>query len=470
MQREPPQPIAELLRPEALPAEGALLVACSGGLDSMALADAVACIAPERLRVAIVDHQLHPLSRRHAEEVVAYWRARQIPAWHLKAERALISAGAGPEDGARRARYAALAALMTAEGFPALLTAHHASDQAETLLMRLGDGAGLRGLRGILPHTIQRWRPWLALPREEIECFVRARGLPHWDDPTNESDRFQRNRHRALLADLEHAQSGWIQGAVQSARLLSEADEALSFLLRERLAKSLSSFAELILFQLERGSVPDGLVRLLLRHSLELTYLRWGKGEERRVRGHVERLISLWRGDKRRRLQLPQGLFAEGGRGRVLFSPRLTQSPLEDIKIHEPGRYLWGPWELNLIFSTGEVRSDSKERLGQWDERSGARALENETLLAASLCQWPITVRLPHTGERFHPLGAPGGKRVSRLWSDRGVPLLLRERLPLLSDGRGPLWLPFCRLHEGREITGSPGEALLKLQLRARSD
>ncbi|NNF94866.1 MAG: tRNA lysidine(34) synthetase TilS, partial [Altererythrobacter sp.] len=133
---------------------------------------------------------------------------------------------------AREARYAALEHWVSDRGLAAIMTAHHADDQAETLLMRLNRGSGVAGLAGVRAdqHT-EHWtmrivRPLLGFRRAELESVVSAAGLQAVKDPSNQDDRFDRVRIRLALADAD-----WIDplAVAQSAQHLADANEALDY-------------------------------------------------------------------------------------------------------------------------------------------------------------------------------------------------------------------------------------------------
>jgi tRNA(Ile)-lysidine synthase len=218
---------------------GAVGVACSGGADSMALAHAV--IAARRGRDVVVVHVDHGLRAESAAVAagVSAWAEEQGAA--IEVRRVTVDGGASVEDAARRARYAALDAVIDARGLAAMLTAHTARDQAETVLMRVLRGTGPAGLGGIPRRRARYVRPLLAVPRAATEAYVAGHRLPTWADPMNDDPRFARARLRALwpglaaenpgldeaLARLASAAGEWtevIDAAVAAAQLRDELD------------------------------------------------------------------------------------------------------------------------------------------------------------------------------------------------------------------------------------------------------
>lgn len=200
----PADPVDALLAALAAWPAGDLALSVSGGLDSMVLLDTVAAtrgIHGRRVRVLHVDHGLHPDSARWADQVVATAEAFDVPVTTLHVE-VDIGSGEGLEAAARRARYDALASWLAPGEI--LLTAHHANDQAETVLLRLMRGAGVEGLAAIRPLRpfARGWlgRPWLAVPRAAILARAEECALDWIDDPANERIEHDRNfiRHEIL--------------------------------------------------------------------------------------------------------------------------------------------------------------------------------------------------------------------------------------------------------------------------------
>ncbi|MEE2690653.1 MAG: tRNA lysidine(34) synthetase TilS [Pseudomonadota bacterium] len=199
-------------RLDGLAAPRRYAVAVSGGRDSMALMRLAAVDAKAGADVVAltVDHGLRDGSRAEAEQTGRWARAAGLD------HRILVWEGdkpsAGKQEAARRARYLLLASEAERLGFPAILAAHTADDQAETVFMRLARGAGPQGLSGMAPVSriaagpgapLALLRPFLDATREETGATCAAFGQPYADDPSNDDPAYERVRARALLAALE---------------------------------------------------------------------------------------------------------------------------------------------------------------------------------------------------------------------------------------------------------------------------
>lgn len=177
-------------------------LACSGGRDSLALAEVCHQLyqqgqLPFLPQLLHIDHGLQAQSVRWGEQVAEWAATRQMPCQVIRVTVAgnlnddHDADAMASEAAAREARYVAMMAVMRQEDV--LMLAHHADDQAETVLMRLFKGAGVKGLSGMQPwrkkmvgkQSIYLWRPWLNLSRAVISEYVVKEKLPYVDDPTN---------------------------------------------------------------------------------------------------------------------------------------------------------------------------------------------------------------------------------------------------------------------------------------------
>jgi tRNA(Ile)-lysidine synthase len=197
-------------------------LAVSGGPDSLALLLLAHATLPQ-LAVATVDHGLRKNGADEARFVADLCEELGIPI-------AILTLGP-PTRGnvsvwARHQRYGALVQWMEDKGISQLMTAHHADDQLETMIMRLNRGSGVAGLAGVRAKRDGLIRPLLGWRKTELEALVRDAGISPVDDPTNRDDRFDRARLRKALAGAD-----WLDpvAASRSAAALAEAEAALAW-------------------------------------------------------------------------------------------------------------------------------------------------------------------------------------------------------------------------------------------------
>jgi tRNA(Ile)-lysidine synthase len=218
--------LAPLVAPETT-----IGLAVSGGPDSLALLLLAAEARPLRVEAATVDHALRPESRAEAEMVARVCERLGVPHRILTATWA-DKPGTAVQERARRMRYRLLGEWARERGIDALLTAHHLDDQAETFMMRLARGAGVKGLAGMRRVTrasagaIAVVRPLLGWRHCELEAVCAAAGIEAVQDPSNEDEQFERVRMRKALGMAD-----WLDSAAvaESADHLAEADGALGW-------------------------------------------------------------------------------------------------------------------------------------------------------------------------------------------------------------------------------------------------
>ncbi|SCL39969.1 tRNA(Ile)-lysidine synthase [Micromonospora pallida] len=228
------------------PGPGPVLVACSGGADSLALAAATAFVAPRLGRPAglvTVDHGLQAGSAERAA-AVARW-AEQTGFAPVEAVRVHVAGRpGGPEGAARDARYQALAEAGRRYGASAVLTGHTRDDQAETVLLALARGAGPRGLAGMPSRRdlagVPLLRPFLDVTREQTRTACAVLGLTPWEDPHNVDPSYARARVRSdvlpvLVAALGR---GVLDNLARTARLVAADAAVLDDLAADALAKA----------------------------------------------------------------------------------------------------------------------------------------------------------------------------------------------------------------------------------------
>jgi len=265
---------------------GWIAVAVSGGPDSLALLLLAEAARPGMITAATVDHGLRPEAAAEAAMVSDTCQALCIP--HATLRVTVADDPAGVQAAARKARYAALGAWAAREDIVALATAHHADDQAETVLMRLARGAGLGGLAGIRrsrPFTevpgVILIRPLLDWTKAELEELIAAAGIEPVRDPSNADPRYDRTRARALLA------GGWPEAArvAAAAGHLAESEEALAWIAQRLADERVQTEGETATLDI------SGLPRELRRRLLLATFTQLAPDVE--VRGDaVDRLLQ----------------------------------------------------------------------------------------------------------------------------------------------------------------------------------
>jgi len=296
-----------------------VLVAISGGADSLALAHALS-IEAKPLAITVlgitVDHQLQPGSKAQAENVVNQLSAINLNCFVKKVE---VNIKDGLEASARTARYKALNEMALSENAVAVFLGHTQDDQAETVLLGLARGSGTRSLSGMAAHTGIYVRPFLELTRETTENYCKESDLSFWKDPHNEDLQFARVRVRVqALPILEKTIGPGISEALaRSSHLLREDADALDhWAQREALQLDL---ADLECAHLE--AMPKAIRTRVLRMAIYAQGAPSGSVTAEHV-SVIEALITAWSGQGA--TNLPGGVKVERISGRLSLS---TQRP-----------------------------------------------------------------------------------------------------------------------------------------------
>ncbi|MFC9809313.1 tRNA lysidine(34) synthetase TilS [Streptomyces griseoaurantiacus] len=276
-----------------------VLVACSGGADSMALASALAFEAPRlgiRAGGVTVDHGLQAGSDQRAEEVAERLRALGLD----PVESIAVSVGrdGGPEAAARDARYAALDAAADRHGATAVLLGHTRDDQAETVLLGLARGSGIRSLSGMaaVSGAAGRYRrPFLRLDRQTARTACMAQSLPVWDDPHNADPAYTRSRlrHEGLPALEKALGKGVVEALARTAQLSRDDADALDAWAREAERGVRDESGRLECAKLD--VLPPAVRRRILRRAVLDAGAPGGSLFARHIE-EIDRLVTAWRG------------------------------------------------------------------------------------------------------------------------------------------------------------------------------
>ncbi len=439
-----------------------VVVAVSGGADSLCLLQALYVLQSHhggRLHVAHLDHRFRgEESAAEARQVAALARALGLPATVevMDVPALMEREHRSAEEAGRRARYRFLSGLSVSLGASAIALGHTADDQVETVLMHLLRGSGPAGLRGMRPVSspapwmteglalstpLRLVRPLLELSRSETEAYCAAWGLQPVRDRWNEEVRFLRVRlRRQVIPLLEELNPRFREAILRLAQLAAWEEEDLLSLLEERSPALAGEEGRVVRFPLAgwRG-LPRTLRLLALRRAVE------------RVRGHLEdlgweALVAAGRLDEAAvgaTVALVEDVVARRGYEEIAVgrAEELEEvSPWPDLGEKEIPVLLQGRTELpgGHALVAEEVRSE--EVLRTADPR--------EVWVDAEACGWHLWLRHRRPGDRFHPLGLGGEKKLQDFFVDEKVPRALRRRVPLLVSPQGIVWVVGYRLDE----------------------
>ena len=449
--------VAQFMKSHGLLEKGQhVVVACSGGADSLALLDVLLALQKAWQIAITVAHFEHGIRGEEALAdaafVESFARARGVPFRLGSADvpRLAREAGMSLELAARKARYAFLWDTVSEAGADALATAHHADDQAETVLMRILRGTGTEGLAAMRARSGRLVRPLLAVTRREIESYCAARDLSPRHDATNDCADCTRNALRLeILPYLRRLANPAVSRALcQLADVAAAESDCLEDLL-DTAWEGLSA-GEGKLLRAPFLALPLALQRRALRRLW-----REAREEQDLAFSHVEALRTLFViGETGSEQSLPHGRQARVSYGRLQILPQgpAAKGALPPpARVRVPGVTEWGTWRL-----TARVLPAPP-----------AAAKPNEFYFAApppaSLC-----LRGRAAGDYIQL--AAGRKKLKDVLIDDKIPREERAGLPLLASGGEVLWIAGRRRSAAYSPKGKGSVVYCRIESREDDD
>lgn len=414
-----------------------VVVACSGGVDSLAALLLVWAHFPElrgRLTVAHFNHRTRPecVAEEKFVAAVATSLGEKFSGGIRIGEE--ISSALSEAD-LRQARLDFLRATLVTAQSKILVQGHQAEDVAETLLMRLGRGSGTAGLAA--PRPVQRFssgeifvRPLLSVRKEILQEAMRAAGLPWCEDGSNARPDFLRNRIRQTVFPAWQVAQGEsvLDGALRSRRLLAEDDAALESwvdLLWEKIAEENGAYCWAVLHGLPVAVQRRALWRIFLRHAVSLS-----------AEAVEILLVAL--------AAAQPGRWSAGGNGWLVFDGKVLHWAAEEIftgngsGVLVPGGALAWPDGGWLCCAEG----NPLDAVTWATLVAGEISPEQQVFLCQTAVREKMTVRFWRAGDAYQPLGAPGRRKLSDLFIDKKIPETERCFRPVVCDADGILWVP----------------------------
>ncbi|HWG52225.1 MAG TPA: tRNA lysidine(34) synthetase TilS [Gemmatimonadaceae bacterium] len=418
----------------AMPGVARLVLAVSGGVDSMVLLDAVSRVCPERVAcVATFDHGSGPWATQAADQVEARATVLGFPV-----ARGRAVGHPGSEAAMRDARWHFLHAVAR-DHHARVATAHTRDDQVETVFLRALRGAGARGLAALFaPSDVVR--PLLSLARSDIARYARARQLAWIEDPSNASRRFLRNRVRLdLLPACNRVRPGLsdelLDLAARAAALRRELDDVVGSALQPAR---------------EGDSVVVARTRLagydapMLRLIWPVLAAQLGIAMDRRGTERAAQFTTQERAGGRIQLSGGYEIVRQGDRLRLRHQHTHveadTESTLRDGTVFAGFRFR----------RTRSRNPFPKRAPSLWEASFSAEAA--------------LTVRGWHPGDRMTPAGARGPRRIKGLLRDAGVDAASRTGWPVVLSGEEIVWVPGVRRGEAATVRSGRPEVLFRCE------
>jgi tRNA(Ile)-lysidine synthase len=402
---------------------GRALVAVSAGPDSVVLLDLLVRtrdVHHLELVVAHLDHGIHPDSGRVADQVRELATAYALP---FEGGRLRLGSEVA-ETVARRERYAWLQAALLRSGARYILTAHHADDQVETVLMRVLRGSGPAGLAGMAAIQGRLVRPLLPFAGAELRTYLKEAGLHAWLDPANADPRHLRSwirtdvlpRLRERLTDVDSQLERVAAQAARDRAAWNAVLDALPSLDLQVESEAISVAGSTL------AGYDSALAEVVVLAAARRAGCRLGPSR-------IGRIFQLLKsGGSGERVPLGAGWMAELTFGRLrIAAEKSGPGGVAWVLEGERGERRWGRWRFRWELATAPARQD---RIG----------------LSAWFAPDALTVRSWLPGERLKPLGGTGRRLVVRCFQEVRVPRSRRGSWPVLAQNDHVLWIPgVCR-------------------------
>ncbi|MEA3467025.1 MAG: tRNA lysidine(34) synthetase TilS [Thermodesulfobacteriota bacterium] len=406
-----------------------VIIGVSGGADSICLLHILSVLFPSSKRIAVyVDHGLRPhetkaeklLVQEQAELCSAHFETVTVD---VQQEKKLKNCSL--EEAARNLRYQALEGLRIKFRAPSIAVGHTADDQAEEILLRLIRGTGSSGLSGMNQQRGLIIRPLLHEKKETLLTYLQEQNIPFCEDSSNLDTNFLRNKIRLdLLPKLENEYNKSMrQTLLQTAAILTEEDKLLSELTKNCFHKHVYQETETLSLDLRSFALEALAIKRRIMEKICWTL------DSRPSFKKIESLLVLAASQKQTEIHLAGGLRAVRQNNTIFFhrpsrkkgyrGPGIIQKTFSPITIPCPGTYPVPELAQQLKITKVEFSPDLLKT-------------SDHLIVDATNIRFPLLLRHHKAGESFHPLGAPGRKKISRFFSDQKISLSKRDSFPLL--------------------------------------
>lgn len=467
----------KIIRQEKLIQTGdRIITGVSGGPDSLALLHVLARLTPDlniTQAAVYVNHGLRPdetLEEQRHVKAAANSLGVDFFTANVNVKELAAKQKISIEHAARLLRYDFFEKTAEEWGATKIAVAHTADDQAEEILLRLIRGTARKGLSGMKTMRDGRIiRPFLCFPKSSLLEYLEKNSITFLLDSSNTENIYLRNRIRNnLLPYLAQEYNPDIrQTLLRTANILQDEEEFLENII-------MSVFKEIV----SNEPSPPGAIKTHTHQQgesgtqeISLNLERF-KGEPRAIQRRllekccwemdcaarsrqIEHLLGLViKSESAGNLHLPDGLrvtknkdvlYFNYPRGRGSFRGNIspvTETALPETTIPEPGIFEFPQLGKKLVV---EYVNESEANF-----KKASRPGEH---LDSFLFSFPLTLRGPMPGDRFHPLGAPGSKKVSDFLSDRKIPRYIRDQVPVLCTGEAIIALPGLRIDQRYRVT-----------------
>lgn len=416
--------VLQYIREQSLITSGDLvIVGVSGGPDSMALMHILSQLRLQlnfQLVVAHLNHGLRPEAAAEEKFVRDYCQTVPLPFYSRQVDvQEMATRGKKSlEEAGRDCRYQYFAELAAELGATRISTAHHRDDNAETVLLNIIRGSGIKGLRGIRPINGIIIRPLLCLTKNEIESYLAENSIKYCIDLSNYSTDYLRNRIRHNLLPLlqQDYNPRIVDGLNQLADIAGTENDAME--------TQTAYFWEELIMKQETDEIILDAHRILDLHRayqrrIIMKALSVMQGENSWDATDVKLVTNLLsKPGSSRRLQLKQGLYVKKVYGQIIFTRKLSEKTHFHYKVTVPGQV--------YIKETGITYSF------QLLQREDFKPQADDLYLDYDKIKGHLYLRSRQPGDVFSPRGMQGTKKIKDFFIDLKVPQAQRDQVPLL--------------------------------------
>jgi len=457
-----------------------VLLAVSGGADSIALLYAICALKAENvlsaeLICAHINHQLRG-AEADLDEVFVIAEAAKLKlaviTRRVDVREFARSNKLSIETAARKLRIENLLDIAKANNCDAIGTAHQKNDNAETILQRLSRGTAFRGLGGIWPrrvfdNNISFVRPLLCVGRDEITEYLKKRNLKWRDDYTNVDCSYRRNfiRHR-LIPELQQQCSSSV---VEQLFDLSDSAQRFYNLVCSEAEKVWPKIAEVggetVTLDLKSFLTQSQPVKVeLVRRAL----IQLGSGERDLTHRHYERILQLAeRNISSKKVELPNGFVVQREYESLIFAQIRERAAVDEqisktVELNIPGKTKFGCYLIETTILDACRDMSATRRARGTDSSIGYRESRIHLVECFDLdkVKLPLVVRFRRAGDRFCPLGLAQEKKVGKFLTAAKVPQETRKNVLIVADSEKIIWVWPIRISEQVKITSETRKVL----------
>ncbi len=418
--------------------EARLLLAVSGGIDSMVMAWLIR-EAGINHAIAHCNFSLRGAESDGDEQFVSDYASKYGIRFYAETFDTLAlcaDKGISVQMAARELRYSWFDSLVTEQGFDAVAVAHNLNDNAETFLINLLRGTGLNGLTGMSPHHGNVIRPLLFATRDEIAAYAVKNGITFREDSSNSQIKYVRNRLRnRVIPELLEVNAHSLSAITATMEHLNSSAAIIGTCIEETRKSVFRNSGDDIAADVSALSAlrPEGAFMFEL-------FRKYGVSP-----GQTRDLLAL--------LESPTGKYITTSSHRILRDR--NRLIVTDRKSEQEAGYSFASLDemsLSGLFSDIAVISKGNDSLP-----SGSLT----ACLDLDLLRFPLTVRRWKPGDRFSPLGMTGMKKISDLLTDLKLPVTSKEKVMVLLSGNNVIWVMGYRIDNRYKVTPATGKILM---------